>query len=71
MSYIAYKGAFKGLDELNDRAKIGSGKAKEIDILSVGEEDNYGIMYIGSLEVEAGGRLYHWCWIYRRREAHC
>lgn len=52
LSYITYKGAFKGLDELNDRAKVATGKAKHIDVLSIGEEDEYGIMYIGTLNVE-------------------
>ena len=52
LSYVTYKGAFKGLDELNDRAKVSSGKANNIDVLSAGEEDEYGIMYIGTLNVE-------------------
>lgn len=52
LSYVTYKGAFKGLDELNDRAKVSSGKANKIDVLSAGEEDEYGIMYIGTLNVE-------------------
>ncbi len=52
LSYITYKGAFKGLDELNDRAKVATGKANKIDVLTVGEEDEYGIMYMGTLKVE-------------------
>ncbi len=52
LSYVTYKGAFKGLDELNDRAKVSSGRANNIDVLSTGEEDEYGIMYIGTLNVE-------------------
>ncbi len=52
LAYVTYKGAFKGLDELNDRSKVATGKANKIDVLSIGEEDEYGIMYIGSLNVE-------------------
>ena len=52
LSYVTYKGAFKGLDELNDRAKSATGNASKIDVLSVGEEDEYGIMYIGTLNIE-------------------
>ena len=51
LSYITYKGAFKGLDELTDRAKVSTGKSNKIDVLSTGEEDEYGIMYIGTLDV--------------------
>ncbi|MFD1162399.1 family 16 glycoside hydrolase [Hwangdonia seohaensis] len=51
LSHVIYKGAFKGLDELNENAKVATGKSNKIDILSVGEEDEYGIMYIGTLDV--------------------
>ncbi len=52
LSYTTYKGAFKGLDELNDNAKASKGKANKIDVLRTGEEDEYGIMYMGTLNVE-------------------
>lgn len=52
LAYITYKGAFKGVDELHDRSKVAAGKTNKIDVLSIGEEDEYGIMYIGTLNVE-------------------
>ena len=52
LSQIIYKGNFKGLDELNENTKVSSGKANKIDILSVGEEDQYGVKYAGNLNVE-------------------
>lgn len=52
LSYVTYKGAFKGLEELNDHAKVATGKANKIDVLSVGEEDEYGIKYNGTLNVD-------------------
>ena len=52
LSHTIYKGAFKGLEELNDNAKVASGESKNIDILNVGEEDEYGIMYRGILNIE-------------------
>ncbi|MCF7568993.1 DUF1080 domain-containing protein [Sabulilitoribacter arenilitoris] len=52
LSQISYLGAFKGLEELNDRHKVFSGKAKDINILSLGEEDNYGVIYVGTFNVE-------------------
>lgn len=52
LSYDTYKGIFKGLEDLNDDAKVTSADAKNIDILSIGEEDEYGIIYRGTLNVE-------------------
>ncbi|MEC3905678.1 family 16 glycoside hydrolase [Tamlana sp. 2201CG12-4] len=52
LEYITYKGPFNGVDELNDWSKAVTKKADRIDILSTGEEDEYGIVYIGALDVK-------------------
>ena len=52
LSQVIYQGNFKGFDEFNDRPKIASGEVNEVDILSLGEEDNYGVIYKGTLNVE-------------------
>lgn len=52
LSQVSYLGAFKGLEELNDKHKVFSGKAKNINVLSIGEEDNYGVIYAGTFNVE-------------------
>ncbi|WP_299546824.1 family 16 glycoside hydrolase [Seonamhaeicola sp.] len=52
LTYTMYEGAFKGLDELNDHAKVVTGEAKNIDVLSIGKEDEYGIIYKGTFNID-------------------
>jgi hypothetical protein len=52
LSYKIYKGEFKGLEDINDDYKVAERKAKKIDIHTIGEEDNYGIIYVGKINIE-------------------
>lgn len=51
LSYKTFKGAFKGLEEIENEEVVLSGEADELDINVVGEEDNYGLIYSGVLQI--------------------
>ncbi|MFY0652902.1 MAG: DUF1080 domain-containing protein [Cyclobacteriaceae bacterium] len=51
LTYQVYKGEFNGLEDIANAKPYKEGKAKEIDISVTGEEDNYAVIYSGSLVV--------------------
>ncbi|GAA3563396.1 DUF1080 domain-containing protein [Snuella lapsa] len=51
LTYKAYKGNFKGLDEIREVNMISEGEANLIDVNQTGEEDAYGIKYTGVLNI--------------------
>ncbi len=51
LKYAVYKGAFKNLGELNELTPESEGEATQIDILTVDEEDAYGIIYAGKINI--------------------
>ncbi|MCK0188463.1 DUF1080 domain-containing protein [Arenibacter sp. F20364] len=51
LSYITYKGNFKGLEELETANGTREKSAKLIDITVINEEDHYGIVYKGEINV--------------------
>ncbi len=51
LTYKTYKGEFKGLDELENQPIVSEGIGKLIDISLINEEDNYGIVYNGTLDI--------------------
>lgn len=52
LMYRTYKGEFKGLEDIDNALVASSSKAKEIDIAVVGEEDGYGVEYVGKIEIQ-------------------
>jgi hypothetical protein len=46
-----YKGEFKGTEDFKDAKPVKEGKASEIDVNLTGEEDNYAIVFSGTLVV--------------------
>lgn len=51
LSFQAFKGEFKGLEELENQEAIIHGKIKKLDVGVAGEEDNYGLIYKGVLHI--------------------
>ena len=52
LSYKTYKGDFQDLKDISDHYKVAQGQANKIDVNSIGEEDEYGIMYVGKINIE-------------------
>lgn len=50
--YKTYKGAFKGLEQIDEATAVLSGNVKELDVNVTGEEDEYGVVYSGTLNIE-------------------
>jgi hypothetical protein len=51
LTYKVYKGEFKGTEDFKDAKPVKEGKASEIDVNLTGEEDNYAIVFSGTLVV--------------------
>ncbi len=51
LKYKAYKGAFKGLDEIREVSMLSEGETNLIDVNLTGEEDAYGIRFTGELNI--------------------
>tara|TARA_R110002020_G_scaffold137434_2_gene306519 strand:- start:50380 stop:52263 length:1884 start_codon:yes stop_codon:yes gene_type:complete len=51
VSYKTYKGDFKGLEDLEGAKTASEGTVELIDINVVGEEDSYGAIFSGNLEI--------------------
>lgn len=51
LKYKTYKGNFKGLEELNDASVVFEEESNLIDVNVSGEEDEYGIVYTGLLNI--------------------
>ncbi|MEO1013412.1 MAG: family 16 glycoside hydrolase [Bacteroidota bacterium] len=51
ISYTTFKGALKGLGDLENSPIVSEGTSAQIDIGMVGEENEYGIVYRGTLEI--------------------
>ncbi len=51
LSFQTFNGAFKGLEELANQEVVLSGKTDKLDIGVTGEEDNYGLIYSGILNI--------------------
>lgn len=52
LSYKVYKGNFKQLEDLDNQMAVSSGTSEKIDVNVVGEEDDYGLVYSGTLEID-------------------
>lgn len=52
LSYKVYEGDFEGLEELETLEEVASGTAKKIDVNIVGEDDKFGIIYTGNMNIE-------------------
>lgn len=52
LSYTAFQGNFKGLEDLENAKPTSQGKTPKINVLKTGEEDNYGIVYQGDINIE-------------------
>ena len=51
LTYKTFIGDFKGLEDLENKKEVTSGNSDKIDIKVVGEEDQYGVVYSGVLEI--------------------
>ena len=51
ISYQAYKGDFKGLEDLDNATVVSKGKSKDIDVNLAEEEDTYGIIFNGKISI--------------------
>ncbi|MEE9362176.1 MAG: family 16 glycoside hydrolase [Cellulophaga sp.] len=51
LAYKTYKGQFKGLKDLNKQKIVSEGTSKQIDIHLTKEEDAYGIIFSGTLNI--------------------
>jgi hypothetical protein len=51
ISFKAYKGNFKGLEDLDVATTVSQGPSDLVDISVVGEEDAYGTIFTGTLEI--------------------
>lgn len=51
LSYTAYKGEFKGLEDIATATPVQTGQTKKIDVNLSGEEDQYGLVFEGNLNV--------------------
>ncbi len=52
LSYRVYKGDFKQLQDLDNEMVVASGTSEKIDVNVVGEEDAYGLIYSGTLQID-------------------
>ncbi|MEM9142786.1 MAG: family 16 glycoside hydrolase [Bacteroidota bacterium] len=55
LTYTTYKGDLMGLEDLDDGAVVHEGSAKQFDVDVTGEEDGYGLVYKGTLNVPQEG----------------
>lgn len=55
LNYKVFLGEFKGLEELEGQAIHHEGTSEKIDVAVTGEEDNYGIIYSGTLQIPEAG----------------
>lgn len=51
LSYKVYKGAFKQLEDIDNQKVVSFGTSEKIDVNVVGEEDEYGLVYSGTLQI--------------------
>ena len=51
LSFAAYKGEFKDLEDIASAAPVHTGQTKKIDVNLSGEEDQYGLVFEGTLNV--------------------
>ncbi|MEX0275402.1 MAG: family 16 glycoside hydrolase [Flavobacteriaceae bacterium] len=52
LTYEAYKGDFKGLEDMDGQPVLSKGTSEKIDVHVTGEEDAYGIVYSGTLNCD-------------------